>query len=173
MSEACQPTFEYFLEVRKPSCGTGTMMLVSSGRPSARSPVRQSTVTRRVMSVPEFVMKALLPLMTHSAPSSSARVRGLPASEPPPGSVSPKAARDRPEQSSGSHSRFCSSLPKRNTGIEPSPTAASSVIATDESARASSSIARHRARKSPPIPPYSSGKGSPNRPISPICRTMS
>ena len=45
------------------------------------------------MSVPQLVMKALLPLMTHSSPSSSARVRGLPASEPPPGSVRPNAGK--------------------------------------------------------------------------------
>ena len=25
MSEACQPTFEYFFDARNPSCGTGTM----------------------------------------------------------------------------------------------------------------------------------------------------
>ena len=99
------------------------MIDVSSGRPSARSPVRHSTVTSRVMSVPELVMNALVPLMTHSSPSRTARVRGLPASEPPPGSVSPNAASASPLHSRGSHSRFCSSLPNRKTGIEPSPTA--------------------------------------------------
>ena len=87
-------------------------------------------------------MKALVPLITHSPSSSRAVVRVAPASEPPPGSVSPNAPSASPEQSIGSHSRFCSSVPKRWTGMAPSETPASSVIATDESARASSSMAR-------------------------------
>src|SRR5687767_6307516 len=43
----------------------------------------------------------------------------------------------------------------------------------DESTRAISSMARHSVRKSAPWPPYSSGNGRPNSPISPICLTMS
>src|SRR6266508_1811885 len=58
-------------------------------------------------------------------------------------------------------------------GLAPRPTAASSVIATDESTRASSSIARQNDRKSAPCPPYRSGNGSPKSPSSPICLTMS
>ena len=100
------------------------------------------TVTRRVSSVPALVMNALVPSITHSPSSRRAVVLVAPASEPPPGSVSPKAPRASPEHSRGSHSRFCSSVPKRYTGIAPSETPASSVIATDESARASSSMAR-------------------------------
>ena len=70
-------------------------------------------VTTEVMSVPEFVMKAFEPLITHSSPSSRAVVRVAPASEPPPGSVSPNAPSRSPAASAGSHSRFCSSLPNR------------------------------------------------------------
>ncbi len=40
---------------------------------------------------PELVMNALVPLITHSPSSSRAVVRVAPASEPPPGSVSPNA----------------------------------------------------------------------------------
>ena len=100
------------------------------------------TVTSSVMSVPELVMNALVPSITHSPSSSRAVVRVAPASEPPPGSVSPNAPSAWPLHSRGSHSRFCSSVPNRKTGIAPSDTPASSVIATDESTRASSSMAR-------------------------------
>ena len=65
------------------------------------------------MSVPELVMNAFVPLITHSSPSSRAVVRVAPASEPPPGSVRPNAPSVSPAHSSGSHSRFCSSVPNR------------------------------------------------------------
>ncbi len=96
-----------------------------------------------------------------------------PASVPPPGSVSPNAPRFSPLASLGNHRARCSSVPNRKIGIAPSDTAASSVMATDESTRASSSIARHSAKKSPPMPPYCSGNGRPNRPILAIEPTMS
>ena len=70
-------------------------------------------VTQAVMSVPAFVMKIFEPLITHSPPESSARVREAAASEPAPGSVSPNAASFFPLARSGSHSRFCSSEPNR------------------------------------------------------------
>ena len=82
-------------------------------RPSSRVPVTAVTVTNPVIEVPELVMNALLPLITHSSPSSTAVVRVAPASEPPPGSVSPKPPSSSPRVSRGSHSRFCSSVPKR------------------------------------------------------------
>ena len=84
------------------------------GVPSALRPVTAVTVTRPVMSVPELVMKHLVPLITHSSVRrSTAVVRVPPASEPPPGSVSPNAPSISPEHSRGSHSRFCSSVPNR------------------------------------------------------------
>ena len=76
-------------------------------------PVLAVTVTSEVISVPELVMKALVPLITHSSPSSTALVRVPPASDPASGSVSPNAASARPAARSGSHCRFCSSVPKR------------------------------------------------------------
>ena len=75
------------------------------------SPVRAVIVTKPEMSVPLLVMNCFAPLMTHSPPSSSARVRVLPASEPASGSVSPNAPSRSPEQSRGIHSAFCSSEP--------------------------------------------------------------
>jgi hypothetical protein len=64
------------------------------------------------MSVPAFVMKIFEPLITHSPSRRFARVRVAPASDPASGSVSPKAASFLPEARSGSHCRFCSSVPK-------------------------------------------------------------
>ncbi len=57
--------------------------------------------------------------------------------------------------------------------MAPSATAASSVMATDESTRASSSSVRQNAKRSPPMPPYSSGNGRPNRPSLAIRATIS
>jgi hypothetical protein len=48
-------------------------------------PVRAISTSTSVEPAPE--MKALPPLMTYSAPCSSARVLSEPASEPAPGSV--------------------------------------------------------------------------------------
>ena len=136
--------------------------------------MRASTVTSEVIEVPALVMNDLEPSMTHSPASSRAVVRIPPGmSDPPPGSVSPNAASRSPVHRSGSQRRRCSSLPNRYSGMAPSATAASSVIATEESTLASSSRARQRANRSPPIPPYSSGNGSPNSPSLPILATMS
>jgi hypothetical protein len=88
------------------------MMAEISGFPAVR-PVTAVTVTSPVMSVPELVMKAFDPLMTHSSPSRTAVVRVPPASEPPPGSVRPKAPIIWPEQRRGSHSCFWASVPNR------------------------------------------------------------
>jgi hypothetical protein len=85
-----------------------TMALISP------CPVRAVIVMMLVMSVPELVMKALAPSMTHSPadPSSSALVRVAPASLPASGSVRPKAPSLRPAQRSGSQVWRCSSVPK-------------------------------------------------------------
>ena len=76
------------------------------------SPVTAVIVTHAVMSVPAFVMNIFAPSITHSPSSSRAVVRVAPASEPAFGSVNPNAASFFPDASSGSHCRFCSSLPK-------------------------------------------------------------
>ena len=104
------------------------------------------TVTTEVMSVPELVMNALEPLITQSPPSKRAVVRVAPASDPPPGSVRPKAPSRRPAHRAGSQCWRCSSVPNRKIGIVPSETLSSRVIATEESTRASSSRARHKVK---------------------------
>ena len=82
-------------------------------RPSASVPVTAVTVTNEVMSVPELVMNAFEPLITHWSPSSRAVVRPAAASEPAPGSVSPNPASLVPAARSGNHRCRCSSVPYR------------------------------------------------------------
>ena len=84
-----------------------------SGRPSS-DVVTAVTVTSDVMGVPELVMNAFSPSMTHSsvASSSVAVVLVPPASLPASGSVSPNAPIARPAQRSGSHCCFWASVPK-------------------------------------------------------------
>ena len=121
-------------------------------------------VTQLVISVPALVMKIFEPLITHRPSRSSAVVREAAASDPAPGSVSPNAASFRPEARSGSHCRFCSSVPNRKIGIVPSDVCAAIVIATDESMRVSSSTAIAYESVSAPAPSYSSGIGIPISP---------
>nr|BFE66884.1 hypothetical protein GCM10020092_001850 [Actinoplanes digitatis] len=99
----------------KPGVPDGTMIVESSLLPSGLVPVAAITVTRQVMSVPELVMNAFEPLITHSFVRSSrtARVVVAPASEPVPGSVSPNAASASPLVSLGSQVAFCSGVPNR------------------------------------------------------------
>src|SRR3989304_713645 len=60
-------------------------MMVSKRRASGS--VRHSTETKMLFSRPALVMKALLPWITHSSPSRTARVRIAAVSEPASGSV--------------------------------------------------------------------------------------
>ena len=117
--------------------------------------VRAVTVISEVIGVPELVMNALAPSMTHSPveASSAALVRVAPASLPASGSVNPKAASASPAHSGGSHRRRCSSVPKVKIGLAPRPTPAERVIAMDESTRPSSSTATQKVVKSAPDPP--------------------
>ena len=76
-------------------------------------PVRAVTVMIDVIGVPEFVMNALAPSITHSPSVRVARVRVAPASLPASGSVRPNAPSRRPAQRSGSHCWRCASVPNR------------------------------------------------------------
>jgi hypothetical protein len=113
VSEAAQPTLEYFAATVKPGVPAGTMIAEISLPPSGSCPVTAVIVTNAVTSVPELVMNALDPLMTHSSPSSTAVVRVAAASDPPPGSVSPNAPKLLPAHRSGNHCCFCCSSPNR------------------------------------------------------------
>src|SRR5665811_2411626 len=92
VSEQCQPSLSYAGSATKPGVPDGTMIVETSGRPPSLSPVRAVTVTSEVISLLEFVMNCFEPLTTQSPPSSTARVFVAPASDPAPGSVSPKPA---------------------------------------------------------------------------------
>ena len=110
------------------------------------APVRLSVtaviVTQPVISVPAFVMNCLHPFTTHSPSSRRAVVRVLPASGPASGSVRPNAASRFPAHSCGSHSyALLGASHQRWIGMVPSEVCAATVIPTDESTRASSSIA--------------------------------
>ena len=94
------------------------------------------------MSVPELVMNSLVPLMSHPVEVLVAVVRIAVTSLPAPDSVRAKAPRHSPLTSSGNHRDFWAWEPKRYTGIAPSDTAASSVMATLWSTRANSSSAK-------------------------------
>ena len=117
------------------------MKLPKRGLPAASSPVRASTVTPKLMSVPAFEMKAFCPVSTHPSDTRTALVRSERTSEPAPGSVSPKAPSLRPSASGRSHCSRCSSLPKSSSGRLPMVECACQAAATDGStaARASSS----------------------------------
>jgi hypothetical protein len=97
------------------------------------------------MSVPELVMNALLPLMTHWPSSSRAVVRVPPASLPAPGSVS--RTRPAPRRRTAS-AATAASAPRAEAEDRHRAErhAASSVIATLWSTRPSSSSARHSAK---------------------------
>ena len=62
-------------------------MVLISGLPLSRVPVRAVTVTTEVIEEPELVMNCLAPSTTHSSPSRTALVAVAPASDPAPGSV--------------------------------------------------------------------------------------
>jgi hypothetical protein len=74
-----------------------------------------------------------LPLIVQPESVFFARVRMLAGSEPASGSVRAKHPSASPEQSRGSHSRFCSSLP--HFSIEP----ATSEVCTETTVRAEES----------------------------------
>ena len=140
-------------------------------------PVRAVTATTEVIAEPELVMNCLVPSSTHSPSTSSALVRVAPASEPAPGSVSPKPARVRPATRSGSHCCFCSSVPKVRIGLMPRPDAGLEGDADrlvdpaellDRQAEAGEAVLAGQ-----PAPPYSSGRSQTEEPRSPIFWTRS
>ena len=90
--------------------------------------------------MPALLMKILAPSRTQPPSTRFARVEMPAASEPAPGSVSPKAAIFSPAASGRSQSSFCCSVPKRASGSEAMVECAFQAAATDWSARPISSI---------------------------------
>ena len=118
-----------------------------------------------------FVIHAFVPLSTHSSPTSFAVVDAAAASEPLPGSESPKQPSFSPRANGVSHSRFCSSVPKLSTGSQYSELFTDMITPVEAQPREISSIAIAYASTSIPVPPYSSGIATPISPSSPICAT--
>jgi hypothetical protein len=89
-----------------------------------------------------LVMKSFCPVISQSDPSRVAREVRLPASDPVPGSVSPKQPSFVAAASCGSHSCFCSSLPWKRIDFPTRPLLTETIPRRAESARPSSSMAR-------------------------------
>ena len=88
-----------------------------------------------------WVMKLFDPLRIQPSPSRTAVVRIAAASLPEPASVSPHAARARPEASGATKRCFCASDPNMAMWAVPRPLCAATDSDTDGSTRASSSSA--------------------------------
>ena len=111
-------------------------------------------------ATPPLVFHFLWPLSTNSSPSRMAVVRRLPASEPEAFSDRPKAIRLSPLAIGGRYFCFCSSVPPRMIGNEPSALTAKATP-TPPQARDSCSTIRHRLRTPASWPPYSLGIHAP------------
>ena len=118
-------------------------------------------------------MNTFSPVISQSSPSRVALAVRLPASEPVPGSVSPKQASVSPEAMPGSHSFFWSSVPYPAIDLPTRPRLTLTMPRTAESPRPSSSISRQYDRESTGVPPSSSGRVSPRKPSSPRRPTIS
>ena len=79
------------------------------------------------------------PLIRQPPSTFSARVLRLAASEPVSGSVRPKQPSASPEQSCGSHSCFCSSVPQRSIDEQTSEVWTETIVRALESPRPISS----------------------------------
>ena len=96
-----------------PGVPAGTMIAEISLPPSGRVPVIAVTVTSVVMSVPELVMNAFEPLITHSSPSRRAVVRVRARVRAAARLGQPERAQ-RLRRSAGQPALpFCSSVPNR------------------------------------------------------------
>ncbi len=128
VSDARQPNLSSFLPWLKPgqysrssACPTPTRFASSRSRVGFVrmkelisflpffSPV--TAVATKISPTPPLVMKILVPFSTQWSPFCSARVCVPWASEPAPGSVSPKAPSTSPRASLVRYFCFCSSVP--------------------------------------------------------------
>jgi hypothetical protein len=79
------------------------------------------------------------PVMCHESPTFLARVARLAASDPVPGSVSPKQPIASPEQRPGRNLCFCSSLPHFSIADPTNDVWTDTIVRAEESARPISS----------------------------------
>ena len=97
-----------------PGASAGTMNVLISP-----SPVSAVTVQQAVISVPALVMNIFAPSIRQPPSAGVARVRVAPASDPASGSVSPNAARARPDARSGTQRSRCSGVAEEDDRHRP------------------------------------------------------
>ena len=111
MSEPRRPSLRW-IACEREAGGVGGHQEAGQAR-GASSPDRSGRRSARPSRSCPARSTASAPLMRQPPSVFSARVFRLAASEPVSGSVSPKQPSASPEQSRGSHSCFCSSVPQR------------------------------------------------------------
>ncbi len=116
VSDAFQPIFFSNEATESPGFSVSIM---KAPIPSSFPSMMALAVTVMSPATPAFVVKILLPLITHSSPSRTAVVLVAPASLPASGSVSPKAPIISPEARRGRYFCFCSSDPAKRMGVVP------------------------------------------------------
>ena len=109
------PSLSSFLPSEKPGASVGTR---KAERPLCFIALSVVAITMAACASCALVIHALVPLITHSLPSSTAVVLAAAASEPLPGSDSPKHPSFCPEANGVSHVCFCSSVPNLFTGSQ-------------------------------------------------------
>ncbi len=118
------------------------------------------------------MIQFFVPLMTHSSPSCTAKVRMDAGSEPASGSDSANAGEHSPEARRGSHACLSSSDPKSVSGSDPSSWIMR-MSALEAQTLAISSTAICSMSVPVPVPPYSVPNGSPRMSCSPSNLRMS
>ena len=136
MSEERRPSLPWISCAVKPSDEVGTRKQASplcflSGSVWAKISATSETFPSEI--------HILLPLIVQPESVFFARVRKLAASEPVSGSVSPKQPSASPEQSRGSHSCFCSSVPHCSIEPQTSEVWTETTVRAAESARSTCS----------------------------------
>ena len=170
VDEARMPSLSSFLPRENPGASVGTK---KADRPLCFLSLSVVAMTTAACASCAFVIQALVPLSTHSSPSSVAVVFAAAASEPFPGSDSPKHPSFSPDANGVSHCAFCSSEPNLLTGSQYSELLTDMMTPVEAQPREISSIARAYASGSMPAPPYSSGMAMPISPSSPMAAIAS
>ena len=109
------PSLSSFLPREKPGASVGTM---KAERPRCFMLLSVVAITTAACASCAFVIQALVPVSTHSSPTSLAVVLAAAASEPLPGSERPKQPSFWPLANGASHRAFCSSVPNLSTGSQ-------------------------------------------------------
>ena len=171
VSDARMPSLSSFFDTSKPGVSVGTRIWLMPACPPS-SVVRASRQSQSAWS--EFVMYLFDPLMTHSSPSRTARVRRAATSEPASGSVTAIAATASPRSAGARKRSFWSWVPKRaSDGVAMSTCTPNAMPIAPWSARPISSASTTVKKWSAPPPPYSGSYSRPRNPSDAISRKTS